>query len=247
MKIAVKSLLVLLCALVSCATADATKTQYILERSLDGVEWTQRASFVVTRSEPTVSPKLKVGPIVRDQFPIESIKAATLVHYRVREDGAPSGVSIVTTPCGIVRSFEATSAKVLTLFERLSVSVGEGTTVVGLQLNIIPNPVHAANGDCDLSILTLFPEIDMQTSVALMRPTEPKIHTKYEDGVTGGAAAPPPPKKEKESQSGGKDSAAEPQEDNRTFIEKYWWYIVIFGIWTVVNVLLGPKAGAEKK
>lgn len=231
-------------ALVAIGVAAVDKAQYTLQRSFDDAAWEKRATFVVSRTEGTATARFKLLEQDEGAIDVASLETASLLRYRVIDEKGGVAASAVTTPCALVRGFEALSSRKLKLPERIGVVVGNGVQVTGLQFSFSHNTHHNAftATECDMKVLSLFGDVSTETSVFLVRPIEPKIVTKFEDGPASGA--PPQPKQKEETskkESGDKDA---PQEDNRTFFEKYWLYIVMFGVWSVINSFLQPKGGA---
>lgn len=234
-------LAVVLC--VVCVQCDyPAKEQYELQRSFDGTTWETRASLTVSRSEASTPARLKVVP--SPAHSVKGIAVAEALMYRVVNSKSTVTASLVTSPCALVRGFDAASPQSLRIPESIGVIVAEGTHISGLQLTPSTNTHHSSikASDCDRSILSLFPNIDATLTVALVKSVEPKMVSNFEDfpAVTGA----PPPKKAPATDAAGEQKAA-PEEDNRSFIDKYWWYIVMFGLYTVVNGFLGSKGAPQ--
>lgn len=216
------------------------KEQYRLQRSFDGASWTDRASLTVTRSEASSPARLKVTPSPSHSIESSDIVSASLLMYRVAKADDVVAASLVTTVCALLRGFEAVSSTSIKLPEVVGIVVAEGVQISGLQLSPVSNTHHSsfAASECDTNVITLFRDVDASLTVNLIKSVVPKAVTTFDDApITAGA---PPPKKDENA--GGDKKPAE--EDNRSFFEKYWWYIVLFGVYTLVNGVLGQKKEA---
>ncbi|KAH9601172.1 hypothetical protein LSM04_005478 [Trypanosoma melophagium] len=253
-------------------SAEAATQSYLLQRRVGAKgEWEPITTLTISRISDA-SPKLKLKhPTEAVELTKEKKKAfaeAVFVYYRlIREDDTDgkSAVSVALTPCSILRGFEAVDSRSVVLRELLGVVVGPGTTAWGLQTTSETNAFHAklVNGDeCDRSILSLFPHVRVQATVALVEPVAPQSvpdyteldrlmrkddgksprnrRSKRKSGVKStntppvyGEELPPPP------QQNGDDEGEE--EDNRTFLQKYWLFLVMPFVFSVVQGLMAKK------
>lgn len=237
--------LALICA--ANALEYPAKEQYVLQRSFDGTLWEDRATVIVSRTEAGSPARLKVTPSTSSAVSLDAILPATLLMYRAVKSDNVVAASLVTTPCALLRGFEAISSTSINLPEVIGVVVTEGVHISGLQLSPSSNTHHNSMkaSDCDNSVLSLFRNIDAVLSVTLIKPIVPRSVSNFDDAPMATGAQPTPVKKAPEGATG--DQKPPQEEDNRSFFEKYWWYIVLFGLYTVVNGFLSPKGQPATK
>ncbi|EKG01740.1 hypothetical protein TCSYLVIO_007257, partial [Trypanosoma cruzi] len=157
--------------------SDAASEVYELQRRV-GVagDWESISSMTISRGPVGATAKLKQNKDAQDsgkdidltKEKKTALAKAQFVYYRLVRKGDKDGinaVSVVLTPCSLVRDFDALDSRTVVLRESLRVAVGPDATVVGLQATSGTNTFHAKmlNGDeCDLSILSLFPNVRMR-------------------------------------------------------------------------------------
>ncbi|KAF8277074.1 putative transmembrane protein [Trypanosoma cruzi] len=261
------------------AASDAASEVYELQRRV-GVagDWESISSMTISRGPVGATAKLKQNKDAQDsgkdidltKEKKTALAKAQFVYYRLVREGDKDGinaVSVVLTPCSLVRDFDALDSRTVVLRESLRVAVGPDATVVGLQATSGTNTFHAKmlNGDeCDLSILSLFPNVRMRVSVGLVEPTAPRSLPDYaeldtiarlSDSKSTGSkdrkskksgAAPSsygdhPSEKQQAGMLGEKDEGEEPEEDNRTFLQKYWTFLVIPFLVSLIQGLFSKR------
>ncbi|RNC58303.1 hypothetical protein TcCL_ESM04110 [Trypanosoma cruzi] len=259
--------------------SDAASEVYELQRRV-GVagDWESISSMTISRGPVGATAKLKQNKDAQDsgkdidltKEKKTALAKAQFVYYRLVRKGDKDGinaVSVVLTPCSLVRDFDALDSRTVVLRESLRVAVGPDATVVGLQATSGTNTFHAKmlNGDeCDLSILSLFPNVRMRVSVGLVEPTAPRSLPDYaeldtiarlSDSKSTGSkdrkskksgAAPSsygdhPSEKQQAGMLGEKDEGEEPEEDNRTFLQKYWTFLVIPFLVSLIQGLFSKR------
>ncbi|KAF5221373.1 putative transmembrane protein [Trypanosoma cruzi] len=259
--------------------SDAASEVYELQRRV-GVagDWESISSMTISRGPVGATAKLKQNKDAQDsgkdidltKEKKTALAKAQFVYYRLVREGDKDGinaVSVVLTPCSLVRDFDALDSRTVVLRESLRVAVGPDATVVGLQATSGTNTFHAKmlNGDeCDLSILSLFPNVRMRVSVGLVEPTAPRSLPDYaeldtiarlSDSKSTGSkdrkskksgAAPSsygdhPSEKQQAGMLGEKDEGEEPEEDNRTFLQKYWTFLVIPFLVSLIQGLFSKR------
>ncbi|PBJ80341.1 hypothetical protein TcG_13473 [Trypanosoma cruzi] len=259
--------------------SDAASEVYELQRRV-GVagDWESISSMTISRGPVGATAKLKQNKDAQDsgkdidltKEKKTALAKAQFVYYRLVRKGDKDGinaVSVVLTPCSLVRDFDALDSRTVVLRESLRVAVGPDATVVGLQATSGTNTFHAKmlNGDeCDLSILSLFPNVRMRVSVGLVEPTAPRSLPDYAEldtiarlsdskstgskdrkGKKSGAAPSSygdhPSEQQQAGMLGEKDEGEGPEEDDRTFLQKYWTFLVIPFLVSVIQGLLSKR------
>ncbi|KAG8347939.1 hypothetical protein TRVL_01236 [Trypanosoma vivax] len=252
--------------------ADAFSRSYYLQRRIgESGKWEPVTSFTISRHSPDSPAKLKQKQeqategreLTGEEKNALSIEQ--FVRYRLLPEGGNEtreAVSLALSPCSILRGFEAADSRSIHLRETLAVAVGPGATVVGLQASSLANRFHAhmLEGDqCDVTVLSLFPQVRIYAAVGLLSPVVPRSTPNYTElnaftfhGIRKEVNSKKASKKKKEHMTKanaphgdeGNDNfqyqtgeeGEEEEEDRRTFLEKYWMFFAAF---LVINVIQG--------
>ncbi|EKF30213.1 hypothetical protein MOQ_005974 [Trypanosoma cruzi marinkellei] len=259
--------------------SDAASEVYELQRRV-GVagDWESISSMTISRGPVGGTAKLKQNKDAQDtgkdidltKEKKTALAKAQFVYYRLVRKGDKDGinaVSVALTPCSLVRDFDALDARTVVLRESLRVAVGPDATVVGLQATSGTNTFHAKmlNGDeCDLSILSLFPNVRMRVSVGLVEPTAPRSLPDYAEldtiarlsdsksagskdrkskkrGTAPSSYGDHPSEQQQAGMLAEQDEGDEPEEDNRTFLQKYWTFLVIPFLVSLIQGLFSKR------
>ncbi|CAD2215299.1 hypothetical protein AGDE_01822 [Angomonas deanei] len=159
-------------------------------------------------------------------------------------------ISASTSPCALIRGFEAVDGTTVALHENIKILPGEGTSIVGLQVIADTNFFHSKmrNGDeCDLTVVQkLFPTVRISAHVSLLQPTALMSTVRYKDleDLEAAKAADGPKKAEGPKKSIRKVKNADGEwveeeiiVEEKSFIQKYWMYLVVPFVLQIVQGL----------
>ncbi|KAL7704115.1 hypothetical protein N2W54_007976 [Lotmaria passim] len=249
---------VLLALFLVATAAQAASQSYVLERRVGSdAEWVNVGSFAISRVSPQAPARVsnqQLGEQSMSMEQREQFAAADLIYYRAypyrQGSGAPAHpVTVVFTPCSLIRGFDAIDSKTVVLNENIRVVPGPNTTLLGLQMSSETNFFHSKmmNGDeCDRSVVQkLFPTVRLRMKLGLVHPVTASRKVNYEDlKVLIASEAERQGKKPKTQVRQVRNADGELVEeevpvDDRSFLQKYWMYLVLPIVVSVIQNLKG--------
>lgn len=234
-------------AVLGCA--EAASESYELQRRFDDGEWSSIATFTIQRQTSHSPARVKSPPAAMAELSASektALVSAQLVSYRAFQPGNEANAVVVSTsPCSIIRGFDAVDSRTVLLKQRIKVVPGTGTSLLGLQIDSETNFFHAKmlNGDeCDKTVVQkLFPVVQMKVEVEVANPTPVKA-VRYSDLKILSEQGAPKKNEPKVTVKRVKNEKGEWVEtevpvDERGFLQKYWMYLLIPIIMSTVQNL----------